>query len=115
MNDTGVKNESDQTFILVRGVHVPKTQVEQYEAEYEAELVDDAAEWRLVAALDKAYTEHRMAKGVPPERVTIAAIDPFIEFIPHVLQVQEPVTKAMVRVSHKPAWFRRKRPFVITR
>lgn len=114
MTSTGDRNGSETTFVLVRNVHIPVAQIEEYEARYEAELVPDS-EWRIIQALDVAYNTHRLSNGKPPKKVTITDIDPFVEFIPHVLQVQEPVTKQMIQVPHKPAWFRRKRSFVITR
>jgi hypothetical protein len=98
---------------LVRGVNIPAEQVAEWEEKYEATLVPDE-EVSIIYALDMAYKDHWNYYGKPPERVTINSFDPFVEYIPHQIKVFVPLA-GPVPVQHKPAWFRRSKPFIVTR
>jgi len=70
-------------------------------------------EFGLIRTLDLAYREHINVHHRPPEYVTLRVVDPFLQYIPHVIKVREPVTKELFPVYSKPAWFVRRKPFVI--
>lgn len=95
-------------YVIVRGVNVPKADIERMEQDFGATLVGDH-EVIVIAALDMALKRFRDTHGRDPERVNLRE-DPFhwYKHAPINLAVMAGLT---VPVTHKPAWFRWPRLF----
>ena len=105
--------QAEVEFVSVRGVMVPKVEIENMEAEFGASLVPDS-EVLIIQALDTALRSHRMSKGIDPDVVNLRE-DPFHWYKHANLNIIEPITGTAVSARHKPAWFRFPRHFVVGR
>lgn len=99
-----VNNEIKDLYVEVRGIQVPKIQIDQIEQEYGVKLVGDDEE-RLIYELDITLQKHRLThQNRDPDLVALR--DYPNEFFKHMVLNLNFLGLDIPGPYNKPAWFR---------
>lgn len=96
-------------YIKVRGVNIPRIQIDQIEGQYGAKLVPDE-EWRTLLLLDKALKAFRISNENKDPEFVVLADHPEFRYKHMVLRLNF-LGMEIPGSMHKPAWFYWRRSF----
>jgi hypothetical protein len=94
-------------FIQVRGINIPKHEVESVEQRFGAKLVSDDEPYLLVT-LDTVLAKYKLENGREPDMVDLHTHPG--EWFKH-MPLTVDFMNQKLDVTHKPAWFRFKKIF----
>lgn len=103
------QNKGDE-FILVRGINIPKLEIDQVEQQYGAKLVRDG-EYSLLYSLDRTLQKYRLTHDNKDPDAVVLTNWPG-EFFKHMVMNIEVLGLKIPGSYQKPAWFRFPKSYV---